>query len=103
MYNCSLLIQDVTMKTYRERLTIETSGGRESEISVPAVRYAAAAAAADDDDDDDYSVNETLPLTNLERMGETRMRSSSQYELIFKLFSFHLSLPFNPTKTSLWK
>ena len=33
-YNCSVLIQDVALKTYKKRWTIENGGGRGSRISV---------------------------------------------------------------------
>ena len=42
-------IQDVALKTYRDRRTIETDGERESGRSVLAARH------DDDDDDDDFS------------------------------------------------
>ena len=44
IHNSSVPIQDVALKTYRERWTIETGGGRGSGRLVPAVRH-------DDDDD----------------------------------------------------
>ena len=47
IYNSSVPIQDVALKTYRERWTIETGGERGSGISVLAVWH------NDDDDDDD--------------------------------------------------
>ena len=43
IYNSSVLIQDVAVKTFRDRRTVGTSGGRGSGKSVPAARY-------DDDD-----------------------------------------------------
>ncbi len=46
IYNSSVPIQDVALKTYRERWTIETGGERGSGRSVLAVRH-------DDEDDDD--------------------------------------------------
>ena len=46
IYNSSMLIQDVALKTYREQWTIETGGKRGSGRSVLAARH-------DDDDDDD--------------------------------------------------
>ena len=46
IYNSSESIQDVALKTYRERWTIETGGERESVISVLAARH--------HDDYDDY-------------------------------------------------
>ena len=46
IYSSSVLIQNVAVKTYRERWTIETSGGRESGRSV---------LAAQQDDDDLYA------------------------------------------------
>ena len=45
-YNSSVLIQDVAMKTYRKRWTIEMGGGRGLGRSVLMARH-------DDDDDDD--------------------------------------------------
>ena len=47
IYNCSVPIQDVALKTYREQWTIEMDGGRRSGRSVLAVRH--------DNDDDDVS------------------------------------------------
>ena len=44
-YKSSVPIQDVTLKTYRERWTVEKAGGKGSGISVLAARH-------DDDDDD---------------------------------------------------
>ena len=44
-YNSSVPIQDVALKTYRKRWTIEKCSGRESGVSVLMVRH-------DDDDDD---------------------------------------------------
>ena len=49
-YNCSVQIQDVDLKTYRKRWTIEKDGERGSEISVLVARH-------DDDDDDDISLS----------------------------------------------
>ena len=46
IYNSSVSVQDVALKTYRERWTIEMDGKRVSERSVQALRH-------DDDDDDD--------------------------------------------------
>ena len=46
IYNSSVLIQDVALKTSRGRWTIETGGERGSGRSVLAARH-------DDDDDDD--------------------------------------------------
>ena len=48
IYNSSVPIQDVALKTYRKRWTIEKGGEKGSEISVLATRH-------DDDDDDDAS------------------------------------------------
>ena len=48
IYNRSVSIQDIVLKTYRERWTIETGGERGSGRSVLAVRH-------DDDDDDDLT------------------------------------------------
>ena len=45
IYNSSVPIQDVDLKTYRERCTIETGGERGSGKSVLAAQH-------DDDDDD---------------------------------------------------
>ena len=39
IHNSSVTIQDVALKTYLERWTIETGGGRRSERSVLAVRH----------------------------------------------------------------
>ena len=47
IYDSSVPIQDVALKTYRERWTIETGGGRGLGRSVLAARH-------DDDDDDLY-------------------------------------------------
>ena len=44
IYNSSVPIQDVALKTYREQWTIETSGSRGSGRSVQVVRH-------DDDDE----------------------------------------------------
>ena len=46
IYNSSVSIQEVALKTYRKRWTIETSGERGSVRSELAARH-------DDDDDDD--------------------------------------------------
>ena len=46
IYNCSMPIQDVALKTSREQRMIETGGERGSGISVLAARH-------DDDDDND--------------------------------------------------
>ena len=46
IYNSSVLIQDVDLKTYRERWTIENGGERGSERSMLAAWH-------DDDDDND--------------------------------------------------
>ena len=48
-YISSVLIENVTLKIYRKRWTIEKSGGRGLRISVLAVQH-------DDDDDDDNSL-----------------------------------------------
>ena len=45
-YNSYVRIRDVALKTWQRGWTIERSGERGSEISVPAARH-------DDDDDDD--------------------------------------------------
>ena len=45
-YNNFVSIQDIALKTYRKRWTIERGGGRESGISVLMAR--------NDDDDDEY-------------------------------------------------
>ena len=47
IYNRSVPIQDVALKTYRELWTVKTAGERGSGRSVPAVWH-------DDDDDDEY-------------------------------------------------
>ena len=47
--NCSMPIQDVALKTYWERWTIETGGVRGSGRSLLVVRQ-----DDDDDDDDDF-------------------------------------------------
>ena len=39
LYNSSVLIQDVTLKTFRERWTIETSGERGSGRSILAAQH----------------------------------------------------------------
>ena len=39
IYNSSVPIQDVTLKTYRKRWTIEKGGGRGSGKSAPAARH----------------------------------------------------------------
>ena len=57
IYNNSMPIQDVALKTYRERWTIETDDGRGSERSVLAVRH--------DDDDDDDSINKHTSITEI--------------------------------------
>ena len=54
IYNSSVPIQDVALKTYGERWTIEKGGGRGSGISVLAARH--------DDDDDDDPIYPTPPL-----------------------------------------
>ena len=46
-YNSSVLMQNVALKTYRERWTIEKGGGRGSGISVLMARH-------NDDNDDDF-------------------------------------------------
>ncbi len=46
IHNRSVLIQDIALKTYRKRWTIETGGKRGSRRFVQATRH-------DDDDDDD--------------------------------------------------
>ena len=50
IYSSSVPIEDVALKTYRERWTIETGGGRGSGSSVLTVRH-------DDDDDDENIVH----------------------------------------------
>ena len=50
-HNSSVPIQDVAVKTYLERWTIEKSGGRGSGISVLAARH-----DDDNDDDNDFSI-----------------------------------------------
>ena len=50
IYNSSVLIQDVALKTYQERWTIETGGERESERSMLSMRH-------DDDDVCSVSIN----------------------------------------------
>ena len=45
IYNSSVSIQDFALKTYRERWTIETSGGKDSGRSMLAERH---------EDDDDF-------------------------------------------------
>ena len=50
MYNSSVRIQDIALKTYWKQWTIEKGGEKESEISVLMVR---------DDGDDDLSVPPT--------------------------------------------
>ena len=52
-YNSSVAIQDVALKSYRERWTIETGSERGSGRSVLAVRH-------DDDDGDDSSAEVQL-------------------------------------------
>ena len=51
-------IQDVALKTYRERCTIEKDGGRGSERSTLEVRH------DDDDDDDDHTWRRTPTQTH---------------------------------------
>ena len=53
IYNSSVPIQDVFLKTYPERWMIEKGGGRGSGRSVLVVRH-------DDDDDDDYSTKQNF-------------------------------------------
>ena len=48
LYNSSVLIQDIALKTYQKQWTIEKGGRRGLGISVLMVRH-------DDDDDDDLS------------------------------------------------
>ena len=55
--NSSALIQDVALKTYRERWTIEKSGKRGPGRSVVAVRH-------DDDDDIDISILKGMKDSN---------------------------------------
>ena len=50
IYNNSVPIQDVALKNYRERWTIEKGGRRGSEISAVAARH-------DDDDYDDIYIS----------------------------------------------
>ena len=51
IYNCSVPIQDVALKTSRERCAIETGGGRALGRSVLAARH--------DDDDDQMLYEQT--------------------------------------------
>ena len=50
IYNSSVPIQDVALKTYRKQWTIEKNGGRRSGISMLRARH-------DDNDDDDDKHN----------------------------------------------
>ena len=47
IYNSSVPIQDIALKTFQEQWTIETSGESGSGRSMPAARH-------DDNDDDSY-------------------------------------------------
>ena len=58
IYNSSMSIQDVALKTCREQWTIETGGERGSGRSVLAVRHD----DDDDDDDDDETVKGLLKI-----------------------------------------
>ena len=50
IYNSSVPMQDIALKTSREQWTMEVGGERGSGISVLTTRH--------DDDDDDYSMTE---------------------------------------------
>ena len=54
IYNSTVLIQDVALKTYRERWAIEKGGGRWSGRSELAARH-------DDDDDGWYAIKPKQP------------------------------------------
>ena len=69
-YNSSVPIQDVALKTYRKRLTIEKGGGRGSGRSVLMARH-------DDDDDDDF---QTIQFS-------INTQFNCQKHFYFKLFS----------------
>ena len=54
IYNSSVRIQDVALKTYRERLTLGKGGRRGAGRSMLAARH------NDDDDDDSFFVNNSI-------------------------------------------
>ena len=66
VHNSSVPLQDVAMKTYRERCMIEMGGGRKSGRSVLAVRH-------DDDDDDDRKLvwEESYPSAEMQSVYST--------------------------------
>ena len=68
-YNSSVSIQDVALKTYRKRWTIEKGGEKGSGISVLMVRH-------DDDDDDD---SETMRSVTYYSIAISLTRSSRTF------------------------
>ena len=94
IYNSSVPIQDIALKTSQERWTIEMSGERGSGRFVLAVRH-------DDDDDDDDDDEDSLSLKNKNCKIFRKPKYNTANGFVFKRWNVHVWLRYFTTKANL--